>query len=404
MRLAQRLIPPGILAAIMMLYTSGCGGSQVPNASAPTDPWGVVQVEPGQSIRIGAALSQTDAGMGSDSIEELRGLELAAKAVDNVRGFNVKMVSQDVSCSAGGGESAARGFSSDAGIVAVLGPSCSSACVAAAPIFNQSHMTEISGSCGAQALVNPLEHQEVFLRTVYSDAAEGALAAQYVYNELGKRRIAVLSYGTPETSGYTDSFSAKIEELGGTVLVNSIVTPGDSDYLLAFVQLANMSPDIIYAPLHPGDAVSFTVQRQNTILKDVPLVGNRFYWSNRYLSQVGNAGGNVYATGPSISGITYENLNNAYILEYKTQATGATHAYTYDAAMILLNAIERVAVVGDAGRLYIGRKALHDAVYATSGYDGASGTLTCSALGDCSVVSIAVGQIKNGQWQTVFIP
>ncbi|MBM3180440.1 MAG: hypothetical protein FJZ86_08800 [Chloroflexi bacterium] len=57
-------------------------------------------------------------------------------------------------------------------------------------------------------------------------------------------------------------------------------------------------------------------------------------------------------------------------------------AEAYDAATILLKAIESVAVVDEKGQLVIPRQALAQAVRSTSGYDGVSGKITFDANGD----------------------
>lgn len=57
-------------------------------------------------------------------------------------------------------------------------------------------------------------------------------------------------------------------------------------------------------------------------------------------------------------------------------------AEAYDAATILLMAIESVAVVDEKGQLVIPRQALAQAVRSTSGYDGVSGKITFDANGD----------------------
>ena len=66
-----------------------------------------------------------------------------------------------------------------------------------------------------------------------------------------------------------------------------------------------------------------------------------------------------------------------------------------------MDAIYAAAVQGSDGTLWIGRKALNDAVRATSGYQGLSGVLTCNAKGDCGTGTVAVSEVEGGQWATV---
>lgn len=53
--------------------------------------------------------------------------------------------------------------------------------------------------------------------------------------------------------------------------------------------------------------------------------------------------------------------------------------------------------VVENGTLYIGRQALVDELYATDGYQGITGTLTCNDLGDCANPVIQVNLIENGE-------
>ncbi|RMF04657.1 MAG: peptide ABC transporter substrate-binding protein, partial [Chloroflexi bacterium] len=49
-----------------------------------------------------------------------------------------------------------------------------------------------------------------------------------------------------------------------------------------------------------------------------------------------------------------------------------------------------------------GRQALRDALYATSGFDGITGKLSCNEMGDCADPQIAVNQIQNGEYVPIY--
>jgi branched-chain amino acid transport system substrate-binding protein len=87
--------------------------------------------------------------------------------------------------------------------------------------------------------------------------------------------------------------------------------------------------------------------------------------------------------------VAYADFRATYEEVYGEAPLAAFHAHTYDATMILLNAIGTVGVEHD-GALWVDRQALRDAMYATSGFSGVTGTLSCDAFGDCGSQSIAV--------------
>ena len=67
------------------------------------------------------------------------------------------------------------------------------------------------------------------------------------------------------------------------------------------------------------------------------------------------------------------------------------HAHAYDAMNMLFEAIESGG--GRERRRFAvdpADQALRDAVFATSGYEGITGTITCNELGDCAT-SVTIG-------------
>ena len=69
---------------------------------------------------------------------------------------------------------------------------------------------------------------------------------------------------------------------------------------------------------------------------------------------------------------------------------------------MVLDAVEEVAQVGDDGTLLIGRQALRDALFATSGMAGITGTLTCDEYGDCADPKIAVSQVQGADFVPIW--
>ena len=75
------------------------------------------------------------------------------------------------------------------------------------------------------------------------------------------------------------------------------------------------------------------------------------------------------------------------------------HGAGFDAANMILAAIESTALVNE-GTVQVGGQALRDALFATVGLAGATGTITCDAYGDCGVPQFIVWTVENG----MFVP
>ena len=63
--------------------------------------------------------------------------------------------------------------------------------------------------------------------------------------------------------------------------------------------------------------------------------------------------------------------------------------------------IEEVGI-DDNGTLHIGRQAMRDCLYGTADFQGITGNLTCNEYGDCADPKIAVNQLQNGAYVSVW--
>jgi branched-chain amino acid transport system substrate-binding protein len=118
--------------------------------------------------------------------------------------------------------------------------------------------------------------------------------------------------------------------------------------------------------------------------------------SATFVESVGTAGVGVHLVGPaSPVGSAYDAFVSNYEAQYGEAPTLPYHAYAYDAANIVLDAIETVAVQEEDGTLHIGRQALREALYATSGFQGLTGSLTCDEFGDCGAARFKVVRLDD---------
>jgi branched-chain amino acid transport system substrate-binding protein len=119
--------------------------------------------------------------------------------------------------------------------------------------------------------------------------------------------------------------------------------------------------------------------------------------TNFLLQAVGESGMGLYFNGPAPpEGPAYD----AFVAQYEARygqlpIETPYHAQTYDAANLLLHAVEAVAVQEEDGTLHIGRQALRDTLYATAGYQGLTGSLTCDEYGDCGAIRLQIARLDD---------
>jgi branched-chain amino acid transport system substrate-binding protein len=112
----------------------------------------------------------------------------------------------------------------------------------------------------------------------------------------------------------------------------------------------------------------------------------------------------MYVSGPDLSfeNELYNDFLELYESNYGTEPTAPFHAHAFDATMMILDAVEASAQEGSDGTLLIGRQAMRDALYATEGFDGITGSLTCDEYGDCANAVIAVSLVENGDFNPIW--
>jgi branched-chain amino acid transport system substrate-binding protein len=395
-----------VFSALMLvtLVLSACG----PKAAAYecTDAIGCVTVAPGDPIHLAYAMviSGPDATLGIDS---RNGLEIAFAEKGQVLGHDVLLTGEDDGCSAEGGQAAGTKLSADTTIVAVFGTSCSSAARVAVPLLSQAGFTVISASNTAMDLTlagNENQHPGYF-RTAHSDIIQGAAAAQFAVDFLKVTKAATIHDGSLYAEGLANVFADKFKELGGTITTQEAVDPNQTDFKSVLTSLAVAGPELIYYPIFVKAGSLITRQAQETTgLENTALMGADGMFSPDVTAGAGDAVEGLYVSSPDTSKFTQK--YNDYFLPKYTEMFGSEpisifHGHAYDAAWIVMNAIEKVAVEDADGTLHIPRQGLRDALYATKNFDGLTGTLNCGPTGDCASPNIAVLEYHAGEYPPV---
>ncbi len=396
----------GSTAATSSGAASASSGAD-PTAVCANDPFNCVKYGPSDPINLGTALviSGANSSLGLDS---QYGVKVAVALRGQVAGHDVKETDTDGGCSADGGTSAANQLKADPSIVAVVGTSCSSAGVPAAEILSQSGILLVSPSNTAPSLTDPATHQPFYARTAHNDKVQGAAMAQFACDVLKVTSAATIHDGSPYAQQlqqvFADNFKSKCN---GTITDQEAITVGQTDFSSVLTKIGTGSPQLLYYPIFVAEGALITQQAKQTQgLDKTILAGADGIQTPDFLSAAGAAAEGMYMSGPDLnfSGDFYE---STFLPKYKeisgeSAPISVFHAHAFDAANMIFNAIEKVAITDADGNLYIPRTALKDAFLATSGYAGITGTLTCNTDGDCADPKISVVQVKNGAYVRIW--
>ena len=416
--------------AVLALVASACSkddeggtGGGTDTGSAAADEFGSVEIAAGEPINVGVAqvISGADAALGQDQVN---GIELAVDYLDGtfdatagtLLDHPVELAVEDELCTAEGCQAAATALSADPSIVGVLGTICSSAALGVADtILGDKGILLFSGSNTNPALTSEEAHQPFYARTAHNDRIQGAVVAEYALNEQGATKLATIHDESPYTQGLTAAAAVNFEAGDGTVTLQEQINSEDTDFKPVLRAIAETDPDVLYAPVFVA-ACSLILKQAVDIMPDVTIMASDGCMSSDTLKSAGDAVDGVFLSSPDVTVFQEGDFfANDFLPAYKDQfgtaptsahatagargppPTSVFHAHAFDAANVLFDAIEQVAVVNDDGSLSIPRTALRDAVFATSGYEGLTGIITCTELGDCATY-VTIGIFEGPNW------
>lgn len=362
--------------------------TEAPAAFECDDAIGCVDIAPGDPIHFAWALtvSGATAPLGEDA---RGGVEIAIDDKGELLGHPIELTGEDTLCNAEGGQAAGTKLAADTTIVAIIGTTCSSEARAAMPLISEAGMVMISPSNTNPDLTNPdhPDHWPGYLRTAHNDLFQGAMAAQFAFNELGLTKAATIHDGSPYAQSLQEVFAKTFVELGGTITAQEAINVGDTDMKPVLTSIATGAPEIIYFPIFEpeGDLVAQQAKEVSG-LETVALMAADGLFADSFPEATGDAAVGMYMSGPYLdpAETRYAEFLQKWTDKFGGQPPSGYHAFAYDGTNIFFAAIEAVAVVDADGTVHIGRQALRDAVYGTADFDALSGVLTCNENGDCA--------------------
>lgn len=382
--------------------------TKAPAAEAPApaaDMTGKVVIAPGQTIRIGGSFALT--GPIPDPGKDIR--QAAEIAVDDlnemggVEGFLFELVAEDGACSGDQGTVVGNKFAADPTIVAVTGGTCSGETFGLTPALAEARIPFVSPSATNPAVVSA--ECDVCNRVALSDALQGVVDADYVFNELGLKKVAAMHDNSDYGKGLAEIFQNRILELGGEVTNFEGVQVGDTDFRAALAKIGANAPEFIFFGGYSTEAALVAQQMKETPgLENAKFMSDDGAYTQQYLEAAGAAAEGTYMS--FVAGAEAEEANATFDAKYMDKFgvspddLGPFHGQSYDSVMVIATAIKAVAVK-DGDNLVIDREALLGAIRGVSGLVGLTGTLSCNEIGECGAGGVQIFQVTGGEFVQV---
>lgn len=309
-------------------------------------------------------------------------------AAGGVNGNQIKLVAMDDQCKPEIAVNVATNLVSE-GAKIVIGHVCSGATKAALGIYKEAGVLAISPSATNPPLTKSGDYPN-FYRTIAADDEQGKLAATFVTETLGAKKVAILHDKGDYGKGFADFSKQFIEESGkAEIVLYEGITPGAIDYSAVIQKLKRERADaVVFGGYHPEASKLIGLMKRKRVKAD--FVGPDGIKGDGFLEIAGKNAEGVYATGPMDVSKYAENkkAREDYQAKYGKEP-GTFFDQGYAAMQAALNAI-KVSDGTDAAEL---EKALK-----TSMVDTAVGKIKFDAKGDAVGVGFSVYQVKGGQF------
>lgn len=392
---------------------SGAPGSAGPAASVAdvaaicaADAKGCVEIAAGDPIRLASANSFSGGTLFLGTDVEY-GVEIAvAERGTALFGRPVEVVRQDAGCGkAEDGQTAAQAIVADKTIVAVIGTTCSRTAVPAMPVLAQAGLVMISASNTAPSLTNPDKKDfggPFYFRTAYNDNVQGAAVAKFACEVLKAKTASTVHDGSPYAEQLQQVFADQFKaQCGGTIILQTAIQIGDKDFHPVLTTICKDHPDVFFYPIFDPEGPTLTLQTQEvTGCEKTIQIGADGIKDDGFIGVAGKVAAQIgmYFSGPDLNfGTTY---TDKFLPQYRALSgtknpIAPYHAHGYDAANILMDAIQAVGVQDASGTLWVPKDALRAFVAAEKDYPGLTGSLTCNQYGDCGSSFVSIAQLKG---------
>jgi branched-chain amino acid transport system substrate-binding protein len=314
-------------------------------------------------------------------------------AAGGIGGRKLKFMAEDDRCQPADGVSAFNKIMATANPPVIVGAVCSSVTLAIAALAESRKTVLISPASTSPKLTDA---GDFIFRVVPSGSLRGKVFAEYLYNERGLRKLAVLYINNEGGIGGSSSFKAQFTQLGGAVVAEESYAQGATDVRAQLTKIKAANADGVMVGSYPPDTVLVLRQAHELQLQQPLFFTTEAVQNPEVLREAGDAAnGAVYILAAPASGEAPEAFTQAYEAKFGKKPE-LFAAEGYDIVRLVGQAI-----AADKDKPVSG-SSIRDFLYQVRNYKGASGAITFDKNGDV-IKPYAIMTIEAGSPRAVFV-
>jgi len=307
-------------------------------------------------------------------------------------GAKVNIEFEDSKGDAKEGVTIAHKFSDDASIVGVIGDFSSTVSIAAAKVYAETHVAQLSQTASHPDFVKISPWQ---FRNIITEAYEGPFMANWLYQN-GVRKVAVINiqndWGQTASKNFINAFTSR----GGVVTTAEPFNPGTRDFRSILTKIARTNPDAIYLCLFYEDGAAVLQQKAQLGL-NAKVYGSSAIYEKKLIDLAGPAANGLKLSTTFAVNSPAQNVR-AFVKSYESHFKAEPSMFAgqaYDATNIMLDAIVK------AGGAKATRDGVRKALAETKNFPGVTGNTTFDPVTREPTKVLTHLQIRNGEFVAV---
>ena len=358
-------------------------------------------------VTIGINLPLTGAAA-EDATNILHGAVMAieeANAKGGVAGYEIRtLILDDGTATAGQYDPAqaainARKMVVEPSCVGAIGPMASGSGKAMAPLLSQGNLAIVTPSSTSPDLTSPKfaaqyrpAGKAIYFRTVTTDAYQGPNMANFMADRLKVKSVFVIDDTGAYGVGIADTFQAQAAKRGIQVLGRDRVDPLQSDYKPILTKVKSLNAQAMYCGSSALAGVKL-VKQSYEIMPDIIKAGGDGLHQASILAGAGFPAAQGWYSTIAAPHMLDEAKLSSWLKRFVGRWGNPPSDYSitaYDAALVLLAAIETVAKSGKP----VDRGSVRDAIQAGN-VETLQGPITFDENGDLTSHVVSVFQVKQ---------
>ncbi len=224
-----------------------------------------------------------------------------------------------------------------------------------------------------------------------SDAYQGKVIADFLFNTLRKRNVAVIYIMNEYGTGLKDEFVNNLESLGGSVVAIEGFKQGETDFRSILARIKEATPEAIFLSSHYKESALILRQAKELGIES-QFIGGDGNFAPELIDLSGGAAEGMIVTNMKWSPGSSDPIVKNFVIKYKEKYGREPEVYAaagYDCLKVVADAIAKGGYNSEG---------IKNALYNIKEFEGVTGKITFDEFGEIAEKEYEKFIVKNGKF------